>query len=91
MVDDKLFFNIFSEVRSAEHARIKKPIAKYFSAAGVAQFEPHVDAVLASLVRVFDERFAAEDGFGEAFDFSSWMNYCTCDRHPLELLTTDLA
>ncbi|KAI6784944.1 uncharacterized protein J7T54_008038 [Emericellopsis cladophorae] len=79
MVDGKLFFNIFSEVRAAEHARIKKPIAKYFSAAGVAQFEPHVDAVLASLVRVFDERFAAEDGYGEAFDFSSWMNYYAWD------------
>jgi cytochrome P450 len=80
MVDGKLFFNIFSEVRAAEHAKIKKPISKYFSPAGVAQFEPHVDAVLASLVGAFDERFAAGDGHGQPFDFSSWMNYCTFNK-----------
>lgn len=73
MVDGKLFFNIFSEVRAAEHARMKKPIAKYFSPNGVAPLEPHVDAVVAHLCKALDERF----GDGQAFDFGRWMIFCT--------------
>lgn len=76
MVEGKLYFNIFSEVRPEEHARIKKPIAKYFSAAGVAHLEPHVDAVLATLCGVMDQRFARDEIFGPSFDFSEWMLFC---------------
>lgn len=76
MVDGKLFYNIFSEVRAPEHASIKKPIAKYFSPAGVAPLEPHVDAVLATLCRRLDEQFAGEDAMGPSFDFGDWVVYC---------------
>lgn len=76
MVEGKLYFNIFSEVRPEEHARIKKPIAKYFSATGVAPLEPHVDAVLATLCGVIDQRFAGDEAFGPSFDFAEWMQFC---------------
>ena len=76
MVDGKLFFNIFSEVRADEHARIKKPVAKYFSPAGVAPLEPHIDAVITTLCRRIDEDFASDDDAGQVFDFSKWSLYC---------------
>ncbi|KAH8169991.1 cytochrome p450 domain-containing protein [Sarocladium implicatum] len=79
VVDGKLFFNIFSEVRADEHARIKKPIAKYFSPAGVAPLEPHVDAVITTLCRRIDESFASDDGTGPTFDFSKWSLYFSWD------------
>lgn len=86
VVDGKLFFNIFSEVRAAEHARIKKPIAKYFSPQGVAPLEPHVDAVIAQLCKAFDGRFAGDGRPGEAFDFGKWMVYCEYIRVTLQRL-----
>ncbi|KAL6856416.1 cytochrome P450 [Trichoderma novae-zelandiae] len=79
MVEGKLYFNIFSEVRPEEHARIKKPVARYFSAAGVAPLEPHVDAVLATLCGVMDQRFAGDETFGSSFDFSEWMLFYAMD------------
>ncbi|KAI4595116.1 hypothetical protein KJ359_007091 [Pestalotiopsis sp. 9143b] len=79
VVDGKLFYNIFSETRAAEHAKIKKPIAKYFSPSGVAPLEPHVDAVLSSLCRIFSEKFAGDGKFGDAFDFGSWVLYYAWD------------
>lgn len=79
VVDGKLFYNIFSETRAAEHAKIKKPIAKYFSPSGVAPLEPHVDAVLSSLCRIFNDKFAGDGTFGNAFDFGSWVLYYAWD------------
>jgi hypothetical protein len=80
LVDGKLFYNIFSEVRAPEHAAMKKRIAKYFSPAGVAPLEPHVDAVLATFCRRLDEQFAGEGTMGSSFDFGEWVVYCEKSR-----------
>jgi hypothetical protein len=91
VVDGKLFFNIFSEVRAVEHAKIKKPIAKYFSPNGVAPLEPHVDAVLASLCGVINDRFAGTGELGQPFDFGKWVLFCMslpASLHYGEALTT---
>ena len=76
VVDGKVFYNIFSEVRASEHARIKKPIAKYFSQTGVAPLEPHVDAIITLLCRQIDEKFAADNANGPEFDFGRWALFC---------------
>lgn len=76
MVEGKLYYNIFSECNPEEHARIKKPIAKYWSAPGVAPMEPHVDSVISTLCRALDQRFAGDEAFGKTFDFAEWMLFC---------------
>ncbi|KAL7907872.1 cytochrome P450 [Trichoderma velutinum] len=79
MVEGKLYFNIFSECNPEEHARIKKPIAKYWSAPGVAPMEPHVDSVISTLCRALDQRFAGDEAFGKTFDFAEWMLFFGMD------------
>jgi hypothetical protein len=72
-----IVYSIFSETDPAEHARIKKPIAKYFSSAGVAPLEPHVDDSVALLCKQFEERYAnGGDKMGSSFDFGEWCMYC---------------
>lgn len=62
-------YNIFSEVRPAEHQKMKKPIAKYWTSASVARLEPHVDQVVAFFAQQLDAKFAQQ---GDAFDFGEW-------------------
>lgn len=72
-----IFYNIFSETDPVEHARIKKPIAKYFTTSGVLPMEPHVDTVLSYFVKQLEKK-SAEAGkeMGAPFDFGEWVMYC---------------
>lgn len=73
-VGKEIRYNIFSEVRPAEHTRMKKPIAKYWTTSAVARMEPHVDSVVAFFAKQLQDRYA--DGgartMGEAFNFGDW-------------------
>lgn len=71
-------YNIFSEIRPAEHSRMKKPVAKYWTTASVARMEPHIDKVIAFLVKQLDSKFATggADKMGEPFDFGEWCLFC---------------
>lgn len=81
MMDGKIFYNVFSETDPAEHARIKKPIAKYYSPTGVAPLEGHVDSVLGHFCRRLEEQFSrtAEKGMGKPFDFGKWALFFAWD------------
>lgn len=77
-VGNETRFNIFSEVRPAEHSRMKKPIAKYWTTSAVARMEPHIDTVVAFFAKQLQDQFA--DGppgaMGKAFDFGQWAMFC---------------
>ncbi|KAI1856230.1 hypothetical protein JX265_011742 [Neoarthrinium moseri] len=78
--EGKVAYNIFSETNSAEHARIKKPIAKYYSMNGVLTLQPHIDNVLGHFVRQIDARFVGTgEEMGPAFDFGQWVLYLGWD------------
>lgn len=73
----QIIYNIFSETNPEEHARIKKPIAKYFSASGVASMEPHVDKAVALFAKQLGTRFAGKDNkMGQPFNFGDWCMFC---------------
>lgn len=73
-------YNIFSEIRPQEHAKMKKPVAKYWTTASVARMEPHIDKVVAFFVQQLESKFDGKlDGkMGEEFDFGEWCLYCMC-------------
>ena len=75
----QIFYNIFSETDPVEHARMKKPIAKYFTSAGVLPMEPHVSSVLCQFVKQLEKQSAnAGEEMGAPFDFGEWIMYCSC-------------
>lgn len=79
-------YNIFSEVRPAEHSRMKKPVAKYWTTSSVARMEPHVDTVVAFFAKQLESNFATGgvQAMGKSFDFGDWCMFCkfeTCSGH----------
>lgn len=77
-VGRQTLYNIFSEVRPAEHSRMKKPVAKYWTTSSVSRMEPHVDAVVAFFATQLESKFAmgSENQMGTSFDFGEWCMFC---------------
>ncbi len=59
LINGKITYHIFSTTDQAEHARMKRPIVKYYSQGAVLALEPHMDKVLRDLCDHLDNRFAA--------------------------------
>lgn len=79
-------YNIFSEVRPAEHSRMKKPVAKYWTTSSVSRMEPHIDTVVALFAKQLETNFATggENEMGKSFDFGEWCLFCKsgfCPEH----------
>ncbi|KAK7750013.1 hypothetical protein SLS62_008005 [Diatrype stigma] len=80
LIDGKIKYNVFSETDPATHARMRKPVAKYYSMNGVLPFEPSVDSVLGHFVRQLDMRFCGDNGeMGRTFDIGQWILCCAWD------------
>lgn len=76
LVNGKIVYNLFSETDSKKHAREKRPIAKYYSPAGVAALEPHMDTMISTLCQALEARFL---GGGKPFDLGEWLLYYAWD------------
>ncbi|KAK4033039.1 Pisatin demethylase [Parachaetomium inaequale] len=75
MVNGKQTFHIFSTTDQAEHARMKRPVVKYFSLGHVLALEPHMDTVISDLIKNLDERFVKSKkpcDLGEWIAFYAW-------------------
>ncbi|EAQ87743.1 hypothetical protein CHGG_04362 [Chaetomium globosum CBS 148.51] len=75
MVNGKQTFHIFSTTDPAEHARMKRPVAKYFSLAHVLALESHMDSVITDLLKHIDTRFVKTKkpcDLGEWIAFYAW-------------------
>jgi cytochrome P450 len=79
MVNGKQTFHIFSTTDQAEHARMKRPVAKYFSLGHVLALEPHMDTVIGDLIKNLDERFVKSK---KTCDLGEWIAFC---KPPLSL------
>ena len=66
--------NLFSQTDPVKHAKERRPVGKYYSAAAMTALEPHMDKVINQLCYELDTRFVSK---GESLDFSDWVNYCT--------------
>ena len=71
--------NLFSQDDEAKHTIEKKPIAKYYSPAGVTALEPLIDKTITQLCDQLDKRFisTASVGAGKTFDLGDWILYCS--------------
>ncbi|KAK1836434.1 Pisatin demethylase [Podospora conica] len=76
MVGREIVYNVFSMTDPAGHARMQKPIAKYFSIGGILALEPLMDESINDLCTQLERRF---DGGSKTCDLGEWIAYCTWD------------
>lgn len=71
-------YNLFSQTDPHVHARERKPIAKYFSPAGVAPLEPHMDRSIEILCGQLEDRYMNGGNAGRVCDLGDWIDFCKC-------------
>ncbi|KAK3294499.1 cytochrome P450 [Chaetomium fimeti] len=76
MVNGKQTFHMFSTTDQAEHARMKRPVAKYFSLGHVLALEPHMDTVITDLMKNLDDRFVNPK---KTCDLGEWVGFYAWD------------
>ncbi len=73
MINGKQTFHVFSTTDQAEHARMKRPIVKYYSLGHVLALEPHMDIVIRDLIKNLDARFVTPE---KPCDLGEWVAFC---------------
>ncbi|KAH9908569.1 cytochrome P450 [Xylariomycetidae sp. FL2044] len=76
MVDGKIQYHLFSQVESAEHARLKRPIVRHYSVPSVLALEKHMDKVIDDLSSHLENRFINQ---GKDCDLGAWLGYYAWD------------
>ncbi|KAK1775938.1 cytochrome P450 [Copromyces sp. CBS 386.78] len=79
IVNGKITYHIFSTTSPTEHARMKRPVAKYYSMSYVQALEPHVDVVLNDFCKYVEDRFINVPGGPKELDFGEWLGYHAWD------------
>jgi hypothetical protein len=77
MVNGVQTFHIFSTTDQAEHARMKRPLAKFFSVGHVLALEPHMDTVVNDLIGHIDKRFVNPK---KNCNLGEWVAFCKSPR-----------
>lgn len=76
MVNGKRTYNMFSIQDPAEHAHVKRPIAKFFSWSSVLAMEPHIDKVITDFTKQLDARFVNPAGApSKDVNLCAWFTY----------------
>ncbi|KAH8204472.1 hypothetical protein TruAng_001388 [Truncatella angustata] len=76
-INGKITYHLFSETDQVEHARMKRPIAKYYTQSSLLSFEPLMDRVITDFCTHLNCRFAKRSNaatcdLGEWIAFYSW-------------------
>ncbi|KAK0747253.1 cytochrome P450 [Apiosordaria backusii] len=74
----EIMYNLFSQIDPELHAKWKRPVAKYYSAAAVAKVERKMDEVVHLFCRELEKRICGEKGKG-GMDLGNWIVYYTWD------------
>lgn len=73
VVDGQIQYHMFSQVESAKHARMKRPVVRHYSTSAVLVMEPNMDTVMNDFTRHLDERFVKT---GKTCQFGEWLSFC---------------
>ncbi|KAL2221180.1 putative PDA-like cytochrome P450 monooxygenase [Thermoascus aurantiacus ATCC 26904] len=64
---------------NAEHARMKRPIAKFYSLNGVLPIEPHIDSNIKRFCQRLEEEYINGPNAGKPCNLGDWLLYYTWD------------
>ncbi|KAK3323775.1 cytochrome P450 [Cercophora scortea] len=70
---------LFSATDPAVHARMKKPIAKYYSVGNILSFEARADALVKHFCNELERRYINGPDGPKAFDLSEWIIFYAWD------------
>ncbi|KAK8137997.1 hypothetical protein PG984_001377 [Apiospora sp. TS-2023a] len=76
IVDGKILYNLFSELNTVKHAKLKKRIVRHYSNSSVLATEPLMDEVIEDFCEQLDSRFATT---GQDFPLDEWLKHYTWD------------
>lgn len=76
IIDGKITYHLFSTTDQVEHARMKKPIVKYYSMSSVLAMEPAMNEVISDFCDHLERRFMLGDNEGKVFDLGQWIAFC---------------
>ncbi|KAK4213314.1 cytochrome P450 [Rhypophila decipiens] len=79
IIDGKITYHMFSTTDQVEHARMKRPIAKYYSIGSVLALEPTMDVVVNDFCKQLEKRFMTGPSGPKECDLGEWIAYYTWD------------
>lgn len=71
----KITYHLFSTTDQEEHARMKRPIVKYYSQGSVLTLEPLMDTVIGDFCDHLETRFMKDNQQIEC-DLGQWIGFC---------------
>ncbi|KAJ2990781.1 hypothetical protein NUW58_g2782 [Xylaria curta] len=74
VIEGKITYQLFSETDPTNHARMKRPIMKYFSQGNVLSKEPLIDNVVKDMCRHLETSFNDKE-----CDLGEWIAFCAWD------------
>ncbi|KAK6084349.1 benzoate 4-monooxygenase cytochrome p450 [Seiridium cupressi] len=80
IINGKVTYHLFSETDQAQHARMKRPVAKYYSQGSVLASESIMDEVLEDLCAQLDSRFG-RGSHDEVCDLGQWIAFYSWDMN----------
>lgn len=75
IINGKITYHLFSTTDQAEHARMKRPIVKYYSQSSVIGIEPLFNSVINDFCEHLENRFMSGSAPTEC-DFGEWIGFC---------------
>ncbi|KAI5465273.1 cytochrome P450 [Mariannaea sp. PMI_226] len=79
IIDGKITYHLFSTTDQVEHARMKRPIVKYYSQSSVLGLEPLFDELIEDFCGHLEKRFMNETG--KKCDLGAWIGYYSWDTN----------
>ncbi|KAM0547823.1 hypothetical protein ACHAPJ_010169 [Fusarium lateritium] len=80
VIDGKITYHLFSTTDQAEHARMKRPIVKYYSQSSIVRLEPLMNGLIQDFCEHLEKRFMSGDKPIEC-DFGEWIGYYSWDTN----------
>ncbi|KAF5251103.1 hypothetical protein FANTH_3766 [Fusarium anthophilum] len=80
IINGKITYHLFSTTDPAEHVRMKRPMAKYYSQSKVIGLEPLFDGLISDFCGHLEERFMSGPK-PTGFDFGEWIGFYSWDTN----------
>ncbi|KEF58091.1 uncharacterized protein A1O9_06014 [Exophiala aquamarina CBS 119918] len=79
IIDGKVTYHLFSTTDQVAHARMKKPVVKYYSMSSILGLERGMNEVINDFCGHLERRFMEGNNKGKDCDLGKWLAYYTWD------------
>ncbi|KAF9778790.1 hypothetical protein IL306_003266 [Fusarium sp. DS 682] len=80
IINGKITYHLFSTTDQAEHARMKRPIVRYYSQSSIIGLEPLFDSLIGDFCGHLEKRFMSGPE-PKGFDFGEWIGFYSWDTN----------